>query len=198
MRAPKATSMGTDRNSAVVPEGSKAVLLNLAGEQALIQVGARSGRGEEPITAPNEERAAWRPSLGGTSPMNYSQIGKASYRLLSIPPFPPFLAIFVQHSLCISSFHYFHFFTGAELCIVTVNHQRMLSGFSFSLFLLRTHSAVQIIKSIVHTKMNSVVSLTLITPHITDFQTSKRTQKHHKSAFKCLWFLNYFPNRIQS
>ncbi len=132
------------------------------------------------------ERAAWRPSLGGTSPMNYSQIGKASYRLLSIPPFPPFChlcaAFFMWYPLFIISI----FVTGAELCIVTVKHQRMLSGFSFSLFLLRTHSAVQIIKSIVHTKMNSVISLTLITPNITDFQTSKRTQKHHKSAFKCL------------
>lgn len=58
------------------------------------------------------ERAAWRPSLRGTSPMNYSQIGKASYRLLSIPPFCH-LSLLFSPCLCaaffvISSFHYFH------------------------------------------------------------------------------------------
>ncbi len=168
--------------------GIKGCVIEFSGGESssLFRLELDQGGERSPSLLRMRERAAWRPSLGGTSPMNYSQIGKASYRLLSIPQFPPFChlcaAFFMWYPLFIISI----FVTGAELCIVTVKHQRMLSGFSFSLFLLRTHSAVQIIKSIVHTKMNSVISLTLITPHITDFQTSKRTQKHHKSAFKCL------------
>lgn len=49
------------------------------------------------------ERAAWRPSLRGTSPMNYSQIGKATGCSPSLH-FAIFLCHFhrvsVQHSLC--------------------------------------------------------------------------------------------------
>ncbi len=64
------------------------------------------------------ERAAWRPSLRGTSPMNYSQIGKASYRLLSIPPFCHlcyFHRVSVQHSLWYPLFIISIFVTGAVL-----------------------------------------------------------------------------------
>lgn len=131
------------------------------------------------------ERAAWRPSLRGTSPMNYSQIGKASYRLLSLALrpsissfchlsllFSPFLCVFTAdvlfHSLSPSSSHVLN----CALWLWTTNTCSL--DFSFSLFLPTTHSADRIL---VHPKINCHNLLTLIMSHKTNLRLSIKKDK---------------------
>lgn len=134
---------------------------------ALFRLELYQGGERSPSLLWMRERAAWRPSLRGTSPMNYSQIGKASYWLLSLALrpsissfchlsllFPPFLHFFhsilydvLFHSLSPSSSQVLN-------CVLWLWITNTRSGFSLSIFLFTTHSDDQIIKRIVQPKMN--------------------------------------------
>lgn len=112
MREPKSHINGNRQIQSCGSGRIKGCVIEFSGGEssALFRLERYQGGETSPSLLWMRERAAWRPSLRGTSPMNYSQIGKASYRLLSLALRPS-----------ISSFCHLSLLFSPVLCVFTAD-----------------------------------------------------------------------------